>query len=118
MSRCNICNTETNTTYTVGKTEMCETCYKQHNLNNLMVKASKLKEAADLKHWSKRDMSELFWIHLGIYVKMPNKDSLKYMVMCNNWAVHDDKGLANSFSHALKWADISLYAEQQKWRNK
>ena len=40
------------------------------------------------------------------------------MLMAFRWACHDNKGLANSFSNALKWAKIDLYAEHEKWIEK
>ena len=64
-------------------------------------------EAADFKTWKMKDMSELFWTHLGIYVKEPNKESARLMICALDWAVHADHGLFNSFTHALKWAKIS-----------
>ena len=71
-----------------------------------------------VKTWDHGDMSELFWIHLGRYVKEPNPESLNYMDMAYRWACHDSHGLSNSFSHALKWAGIDLWAEDRKWAAK
>lgn len=54
----------------------------------------------------------------GRYVKEPNPESLNYMDMAFRWACHDSHGLSNSFSHALKWAGIDLWAEDRKWAAK
>ena len=72
-------------------------------------------KASDLKEWSHRDLSELFWIHLIKYVKEPNEHSLYMMDRAMDWAAHDDHGLANSFRHALEWCGIDIYTEQEKW---
>lgn len=61
-------------------------------------------------------MSELFWVHLGRYIKEPNEHSLSLMYMALLWACHDNGGLANSFRNALKMAKIDLYVELEKWR--
>lgn len=72
-------------------------------------RAEEIKKASDFVEWKHRDMSELFWICLGRYVKNPQKRDLDLMRMAYLWAVHDNHGLANSFSHAMKWAGVDLY---------
>lgn len=61
-------------------------------------------------------MSELFWIHLGKYVKKPNEESINYMYMAYLWACHDSHGLSNSFKNAMKWAGIDIYTELNRWK--
>lgn len=104
-------------TYTIvsGVGRLCSKCRDIENQNRVLEKSKTLEKCADFKVWPHRDMSELFWIHLGRYVKEPNSDSWSMMDMAYRWACHDNGGLANSFKHALDWAGIDLWAESRKW---
>lgn len=73
-------------------------------------------KAADFKGWKHTDLSDVFWSCLGRYVKSPNAHDLAVLNAAYLWAVHDNHALANSFSHALKWAGIHLPREKKKWR--
>lgn len=81
-------------------------------------KSRNVQKASDFSEWRHGDMSELFWMHLGKYIKEPNEHSISLMFMVFRWACHDNQGLANSFRNALKWAKIDLYTEQEKWIEK
>ena len=117
MAKCVDCGAETHTMWgSFGYIHLCLDCHKKRNQEQIIEKSHDLKECSDFKTWDSGDMSELFWIHLGRYVKEPNPESLKYMDMAYRWACHDSHGLSNSFSNALKWAGIDLYAERDKWR--
>ena len=116
MGRCADCGEYTCIQY--GDTYLCSECHDKRNQERVMQKSKTLNEVEDFKSWDSGDMSELFWIHLGKYVKEPNPESFKYMEMAFYWACHDNHGIANSFSNALKWAGIDLFAEQLKWRGK
>lgn len=114
--RCADCGGYTCTSYTkYGGAYLCDQCREKRYQSEIEKREVSLEKASDLSSWSKRDMSELFWMHLGRYVKEPNEHSLTMMNLAFRWACHDDHGLSNSFSHALKWANIDLYEEQQKF---
>ncbi len=78
-------------------------------MEELEIRAKNIKSSSDFKTWKHRDLSELFWICLGRYVKEPNGNDLQMMRRAYLWAVHDNHGLANSMSHAMKWAGIDIY---------
>lgn len=106
-------------TYTIygehGNIALCKDCANKRYKSKIEEKSIGIKKASDFSDWKHGDMSELFWIHLGKYIKEPNEHSITLMFMAYRWACHDNSGLANSFHNALKWAKIDLYAEQQKW---
>lgn len=77
-----------------------------------------VQKPGDFESWDGGDLSELFWIHLGRYVKEPNKHSLHVMEMAMLWACHDSHALANSFAHALKWAGIDIDVEWDRWKTR
>ena len=117
MEPCVKCGKPCNTIYsTVGY--LCLDCRQKMYEDKVLEKSKALTKPSDLKDWDHGDMSELFWIHLGKYIKEPTLESLNYMDMAYRWACHDSHGLSNSFSHALKWAGIDLYEEDLKWREK
>lgn len=110
MGVCNICGAKANTTYMeYGGKIMCDNCYKQVRDNDILKRSQMLQKCSDLQSWSGEDMSQLFWIHLGKYIKEPNEESKAYMRMVYNWACHANHALSNSISNALKWAKIKLY---------
>lgn len=114
MEKCVDCGKDSYTY--VGGVCLCRECYEKRNQNKIIEKSKSLEHPSDLEHWDSGDMSELFWIHLGRYVKEPNAESMKYMVLAWHWACHSSHGLSNSFSHALKWAGIDLLSERRKWK--
>lgn len=103
----------------IGNRPICDNCLEKEYIETLRRKETEIKKAEDFKVWRLEDMSELFWIHLGLYQKNPNTKSLTIMRAAYNWAVHESKGLANSFHHALKWAGIeNIYKEYRKLQRK
>lgn len=101
-----------------GYIPLCDDCADKRLQAELDEKSRSIQKASDFSEWRHGDMSELFWMHLGKYVKEPNEHSVTLMLMAFRWTCHDNQGLANSFRNALKWAKIDLYAEQEKWIKK
>lgn len=117
MLKCQDCGKEACTTWgEFGNARLCWECRDKRRQAKIIEQSHALKDCTDFKNWDSGDMSELFWIHLGRYVKEPNPESLKYMEMAYRWACHDSHGLSNSFFNAMKWAKIDLYKEQERWR--
>ena len=98
--------------------EICSKCYEEQEKKRIEDALTKINNASDFKTWKLKDLSEAFWTHLGKYQKEPNAESFGIMDMAFRWACHDNHGLANSFSHALKWAKIDLYEESLRWKKK
>ena len=113
--KCEFCGGYTCTsTYVkkVGKSvPICDNCEDRLKQEEISARLREVQKAENFSSWSKKDLSEAFWLHLGIYKKHPNKRSLRIIEMAFHWACHDDHGLANSFNHAMKWCGIDLYAE-------
>ena len=101
-----------------GNICLCSDCRDKRREPELIERGRQITHPSDFKQWDSGDMSELFWIHLGKYVKEPNPESLQCMRKAFCWACHDNHGIANSFHHALKWAGIDLYTEAQRWKTK
>lgn len=118
MKKCEFCGVSTGRTDFVKnigrRADVCSKCFKEQEALRIQTQLETVERAVDFKPWEKRDMSEAFWMHLGIYVKHPNQKSLQVINAAYLWAVHDDKALANSFHHALQWAKIDLFAEQDR----
>ena len=55
-------------------------------------KATVFRRHLIFSEWRHGDMSELFWMHLGKYVKVPNERSVTLMLMAFRWACHDNQG--------------------------
>lgn len=89
---------------------ICSECDEKQKQDELRAKEDSIRASNDFKGWKMSDMSELFWIHLGIYQKEPNKKSLLILKHAYLWAVHANKGLANSFCHAMEWIGIKNIA--------
>lgn len=87
-------------------------CYDWLREKKLEAAAKAIEKPSDFKEWEGQNMSEIFWIHLGKYVKHPNKYSLSLMRNAYSWAMHADHGLSNSFRNALKWAKIDIWKEK------
>ena len=102
-------------TFVSGIGHLGKECRDKANQERVLEKSKTLTKCSDFKEWDSGDMSELFWIHLGRYVKDPNPESLNYMEMAYRWACHDNHGISNSFRHALKWAGIDLWTESKRW---
>ena len=116
MGRCKDCGEYTTTLCSsYGYVELCDQCAHKRDQSRIAQSAQSVKEPCDFESWDSGDMSELFWMHLGKYVKEPNAESCRYMMLAFHWACHDNHGIANSFDNALKWAGIDLFAEHQKW---
>lgn len=116
--KCFDCGGQTYVTYTsYGSIPLCDDCYELREQARLEESSHNVKEASDFSKWKHSDMSQLFWVHLGKYVKVPNEHSISLMYMAYRWACHDNVGLANSFRNALKWANIDLYKERERWKS-
>ena len=113
MSVCNRCQRETNsrTGYTVDNQHMyvCDNCYDELERHRIDEICKTITGPDSFQGHSKSDLSECFWTHLGIYAKHPNQKSFHIVLRAYLWAVHDDKGLANSFHHAMKWIGIKWW---------
>ena len=117
MESCSKCGKPTHTFVGNGLGGyLCLECRDKQRQEKVLEKAKSLTKCSDFKQWDSGDMSELFWIHLGRYVKEPNPESIYYMELAYRWACHDNHGISNSFSHAMKWAGIDLMAEKLRWR--
>ena len=118
MENCEFCGKKTHTlcfNENLGRyAHTCRECREKQYEEKVEAKAETVQRPADFKTWSKQDMSEAFWLHLGRYKKKPNRKSLNVMYTALLWAYHDDHGLSNSFKHALKWCGIDLYAEMER----
>lgn len=118
MHKCEFCNAITGRRDFVKNVRrrawVCDACLKEQEALRISRQLETVNWAKDFESWEKRDMSEAFWMHLGIYVKHPNQKSLSVINAAYLWAVHDDKALANSFHHALQWAKIDLFNEQDR----
>lgn len=113
--KCEFCNSGSGGIEYVKKVQrracICRICREKFKQEMIEENLKTVRKAVDFKEWKKADMSDAFWSHLGRYVKRPNQRSLSVMNMAYLWACHDDHGLANSFSHALKWCGIDLCDE-------
>ena len=117
MRECEDCGCEAFATWgSFGGARLCYPCAEKRKQAQVIEKSAEIQHSYDFKTWDHGDMSELFWIHLGRYVKNPNAESINYMYMAYLWACHDSHGLSNSFTHAMKWAGIDLYKELNRWK--
>ena len=115
MSKCNKCGKEVSSVTHYKTQWLCDDCYKETKLNNILTRSKRIHAAEDLSGWDHGDMSDLFWYHLGEYVKDRNpEEHFPIMKSCLYWAFHDSHGLSSSFVHALKWAKVD-YIEILNW---
>lgn len=115
--KCADCGGYTCVSYTAyGSIPLCNECLEKREHARLEEKSKSVKKASDFSGWTHNDMSELFWVHLGKYVKNPNEHSLSLMDMAFRWACHANVGLSNSFHNALRWENIDLYKERERWK--
>lgn len=113
MGKCVDCGGHADTMYgRYDNAYLCSECANKRNQEKILEKSQTLTSCEDFKTWDSGDMSELFWIHLGRYVKNPNAESLEMMRMAYSWACHSSHGIANSFRHALQWAKVDIWAEE------
>ena len=116
--KCEFCGGYTYTKQFVKKVGrsayICDDCLEKFEQEEVSDKLKAVQKTEHFKTWSKEDLSEAFWLHLGIYKKHPNRRSLNILEMAFHWACHDDHGLANSFNHAMKWCGIDLYTEFER----
>ena len=98
-----------------GDQRLCDECYDRRLKLSIIERGKEVTKSADFESWDSGDMSELFWIHLGRYVKEPNQESIECMWLAYLWACHSSHGLSNSFRNAMRWAKIDLYAERDRW---
>lgn len=116
--KCTDCGKYTYTFYTEYDAALCDMCSEKKYQAKIEEKSKSVSKISDFSGWSGSDMSELFWISLGRYVKHPDENSLSMMYRAYMWAVHENRGLSNSFNHALKWTKIDLFAELDRWADK
>jgi len=117
MSVCEDCGCESHIKWgSLGDARLCFPCAEKRKQAKVIERSAEIKHPSDFETWDHGDMSELFWVHLGKYVKNPNPESINYMNMAFLWACHDSHGLSNSFDHAMKWAGIDLHKELSRWR--
>lgn len=118
MSVCRVCGGYTNTSrYNKASKSyepICDNCDEKEHLIEIEKRGNEAKRADDFKGWDYGDFADLFWLHLGRYVKCPNKHSLKIMRSAFCWACHEDHGLSANFSNALKWCKLDLYEEVER----
>ena len=115
MKYCEDCGKPTSTSWgDYDGAALCWECYKKRNQAKIIENSKSVKSCSDFKSWDHGDLSELFWIHLGIYVKFPNKYSLSVMRKAEMWAHHDSHALSNAFYNALKWCGLNLYKESKR----
>lgn len=118
MSKCDMCNKETNTR--IAKTIngklmcICLECREKHHYETIEANLENVDKPYHFKDWDHGDMSDAFWLHLGIYKKRPNQKSLSVMKNAWYWACHASHGLSSSFTHALEWCGIDLWKELKR----
>jgi hypothetical protein len=93
---------------------LCLECSKKHHYEIIERNLEAVEKPYHFKEWDHGDMSDAFWLHLGIYKKRPNKKSLSVMKNAWYWACHASHGLSSSFTHALKWCGIDLFTELER----
>ena len=93
---------------------ICKECYHRERMAEIERRGDETKQACDFKDWDHGDFSDLFWLHLGRYVKHPNRHSLDMMRRAFCWACHEDHGLSANFDNALKWCKLDLHAEAKR----
>ena len=112
MAKCEYCNKETSCTTSrarMGYGRVCMECAEALDLQYILKESEKVNKACDFKGWDHGDLSDLFWYHLGEYIKDKNPEiHFPMMKRALFWAMHDSHGLSSSFTHALKWAKVSI----------
>lgn len=86
--------------------DVCFACHDKKKAERITEICNSVTAPSSFKGVRKEDLSECFWVHLGIYAKRPNKKSLAIIRRAYGWACHDDHGLANSFRHAMIWVGV------------
>ena len=118
MAKCDMCKKETYGRIGAdvnGKHMMlCSECYNKNKYETIERRLEKVERPFHFKDWDHGDMSDAFWLHLGRYQKHPNQKSLSVMKNAWYWACHDSHGLSSSFTHALDWCGIDLFAELER----
>ena len=115
MGVCKKCNKTVLGLFAYKGKDYCKQCYDEVKLNDILTRGESIHEAADFQGWDHGDMSDLFWHHLGEYVKDRSPEvHFPVMKSCLYWAFHDSHGLSSSFCHALEWAKVDL-REVLKW---
>ena len=71
----------------VGETvPICDDCEDKLKANEIAEKLTDVQKTEHFSSWSAKELSDAFWLHLGIYKKHPNKRSLKIIEMAFHWA--------------------------------
>lgn len=115
MKRCSKCGCELVEPWFGYGDTLCRACTEKRNQERIAERGKSLKDFTDLANWTSKDLSELFWMHLGQYVKEPTAEGYDILSLVYRWASHDDFGLASSFKHALDWAKVDLLVERKRW---
>ena len=113
--KCPVCGEPSNFwTFYKGQS-ICDDCHDRLKKDEIIAAGEKITKAEDFKGWDHGDMSDLFWHHLGEYVKDRNPEiHFPKMKSALYWAFHDSHGLSSSFVHALEWAKVPL-EEVLRW---
>ena len=107
--KCPVCDEPSNFWTMYKGQRVCDVCYDKLKQADIVAAGEKITKAADFKGWDHGDMSDLFWYHLGEYVKDRNPEiHFPKMKSALYWAFHDSHGLSSSFVHALEWAKVPL----------
>lgn len=115
MAICARCGRESWSTTRHKGASYCNSCYDIIKHEEILEASKSVHKAEDPKGWDHGDMSDLFWYHLGEYVKDKNpEEHFPIMRSCLYWAFHDSHGLSSSFIHALNWAKVD-YKEVLDW---
>lgn len=118
MSKCDMCKKETwsriGADVNGEHMMLCHECHEKHHYETIEANLKFVEKPYHFKDWDHGDMSDAFWYHLGIYKKRPNKRSLSIMTNAWYWACHASHGLSSSFTHALDWCEIDLFAERKR----
>lgn len=118
MAKCDMCKKETYSriwnTVNGQSMALCHECHEKHHYETIETNLETVEKPYHFKEWDHGDMSDAFWLHLGIYKKRPNKKSLSVMKNAWYWACHASHGLSSSFTHALEWCGIDLFTELER----
>lgn len=118
MAKCIYCGNDT-CSYSFVKEKdgyypVCGECKRKKYSESVDARLPSVTNPRDFRSWTKEDMSEAFWLHLGRYARHPNRYSLSVIGMAFRWACHDDHGLSNSFANAMRWCGIDLFTEESR----
>ena len=115
--RCKICR-KTITVGTAIKNQnkfiiVCDDCLTTKNIETPKSYTSKdWLKILKLRKQIAKNASKTFWLHLCKYNKRPNRKSLDIIFESYMWAFYKHHNLYKSFSKALNYLNINVYAER------